>query len=183
VKILAFTLQVLEYCIINLDFYTMLFSFLITAFTTFLHPLHVSVTEIKFDAKDKELEVTTRIFLDDLEEAIRQERKQSTLDITQPGAGLTTDQLLNQYLSNRLQIKVDGKNVKIIFLGYEIEGDAIIVYAYAPGVKKMKEIEVTHTTITEVYEDQSNLVHVTREDKTKSLRLMRSQPTDKLQFD
>lgn len=161
----------------------MLFSFLIAGFSAFLHPLHVSVTEIKFDAKDKELEIITRIFLDDLEEAIRQERKQPTLDITQPGAGLSTDQLLVEYLTKRLEIKVDGKAVKITFLGHEIEGDAVIVYAYAPGVKKIKAIEVTHTTITELYEDQSNLVHVTREGKTRSMRLMRSLPTDKLQFD
>lgn len=161
----------------------MLFSFLIAGFSAFLHPLHVSVTEIKFDAKDKELEITTRIFLDDLEEAIRQERKQPTLDITQPGSGLSTDQLLVEYLTKKLALKVDGKEVKITFLGHEIEGDAVIVYAYAPGVKKIKGIEVTHTTITELYEDQSNLVHVTKEGKTKSMRLMRSLPTDNLQFD
>lgn len=161
----------------------MLFSFLIAGFSAFLHPLHVSVTEIKFDVKDKELEIITRIFLDDLEEAIRLERKQPTLDITQPGSGINTDQLLVEYLSKKLAIKVDGKIVKITFLGHEIEGDAVIVYAYAPGVKKIKGIEVTHTSITELYEDQSNLVHVTREDKTKSMRLMRSLPTDKLQFD
>jgi hypothetical protein len=161
----------------------MLFSFLIAGFSAFLHPLHVSVTEIKFDAKDKELEIIARIFLDDLEEAIRLERKQPTLDLTQPGPGLSTDQLLVEYLSKKLAIKVDGKVLKINFLGHEIEGDAVIVYAYAPGVKKIKVIEVTHTTITELYEDQSNLVHITREGKTKSMRLMRSLPTDKLQFD
>lgn len=161
----------------------MLLSFLITTFSAFLHPLHVSVTEIKIDAKDKELEIITRIFLDDLEAAIRLERKQPNLDITQPGAGLSTDQLLNEYLIKKLGIKVDGKASKISFLGHEIEGDAVIVYAYVPGIKKIKEIEVTNTTVTELYEDQSNLVHVTREDKTKSMRLMRNQPTDKLQFD
>lgn len=161
----------------------MLFSFLIAGFSAFFHPLHVSVTEIKFDAKDKELEIITRIFLDDLEEAIRQERKQPTLDIIQPGKDVSTDQLLVEYLTKRLEIKVDGKAVKITFLGHEIEGDAIIVYAYAPGVKKIKTIEVTHTTITELYEDQSNLVHVTKDGKTKSMRTMRSLPTDKLQFE
>ncbi len=161
----------------------MVISFLVVFFSGFLHPLHVSVTEIKFDARDKELEITSRIFLDDLEEAIRLERKQSTLDITNPGAGLTTDQLVNTYLSTRMQIKVDGKSLRITFLGHEIEGDAIVIYAYAPGVKKMKTIEVTNTTITELHEDQSNLVHITREGSTKSLRLMRNSPSDKLLFE
>ena len=150
---------------------------------TALHPLHVSVTEIKFDPKDKELEITVRIFLDDLEEAIRQDRKLPSLDITNPGTGLTTDQLVSTYLSTRLTTKVDNTTAAIKYLGHEIDGDAIVVYAYAPGVKKLKSIEVYHSTITEVYEDQSNLVHITLGEKTRSLRLMRDTTSGSIVFE
>ena len=161
----------------------MIFSFFLSLIMTALHPLHVSVTEIKFDPKDKELEITVRIFLDDLEEAIRQDRKLATLDITNPGTGLTTDQLVSTYLSTRLTTKVDKKPAAIKYLGHEIDGDAIVVYAYAPGVKKLKSIEVYHSTITEVYEDQSNLVHITLGEKTRSLRLMRDTTSGSIVFE
>lgn len=161
----------------------MMLTVFLSLILTALHPLHVSVTEIKFDAKDKELEITVRIFLDDLEEAIRQERKQASLDITNPGTGLTVDLLVSNYLTTRLTAKVDNKVVVIKYLGHEIEGDAIVVYAYAPNVKKLKTIDVHHTTITEVYEDQSNLVHITVGDKTRSLRLMRDTPDGKIVFE
>lgn len=161
----------------------MMLTVFLSLILTALHPLHVSVTEIKFDAKDKELEITVRIFLDDLEEAIRQERKQASLDITNPGTGLTVDLLVSNYLTTRLTAKVDNKVVVIKYLGHEIEGDAIVVYAYAPNVKKLKTIDVHHTTITEVYEDQSNLVHITVGDKTRSLRLMRDTPDGKIAFE
>ena len=161
----------------------MIFSFFLSLIMTALHPLHVSVTEIKFDPKDKELEITVRIFLDDLEEAIRQDRKLPSLDITNPGTGLTTDQLVSTYLSTRLTTKVDNKTAVIKYLGHEIDGDAIVVYAYAPGVKKLKSIEVYHSTITEVYEDQSNLVHITLGEKTRSLRLMRDTTSGSIVFE
>jgi hypothetical protein len=161
----------------------MIFTFFLSLIMTALHPLHVSVTEIKFDPKDKELEITIRIFLDDLEEAIRQERKLPTLDITNPGAGQTTDQLVSTYLSTRLTTKVDNKAVGIKYLGHEIDGDAIVVYAYSPGVKKIRSIGVYHSTITEVYEDQSNLVHITLGEKTRSLRLMRDTPSGNIVFE
>lgn len=161
----------------------MILSAFLSLILTVLHPLHVSVTEIKFDPKDKELEITARIFLDDLEEAIRQERKQASLDITNPGGGLTIDQLVGTYLATRLSVKVDGKAFPIKYLGHEIEGDAIVVYAYAPGVKKLKTIEVHHSSITEVYEDQSNLVHVLVGEKTRSLRLMRDSTDGKIVFE
>lgn len=161
----------------------MIFSFFLSLIMTALHPLHVSVTEIKFDPKDRELEITVRIFLDDLEEAIRQDRKLPSLDITNPGTGLTTDQLVSTYLSTRLTTKVDNKTAAIKYLGHEIDGDAIVVYAYAPGVKKLKSIEVYHSTITEVYEDQSNLVHITLGEKTRSLRLMRDTTSGSIVFE
>ncbi len=148
-----------------------------------LHPLHISVTEIKFDAKDKELEISSRIFIDDLEECIQKELKKSSLDILNPGKETTTDLLVSNYLRSKLVIKADGKEVTIKYLGNEIEGDAIILYYYAPNIKKLREIEVFNSTITEVYDDQSNLVHVTVADKTRSLRLMRGNLTDKLVFE
>jgi hypothetical protein len=148
----------------------------------FLHPLHVSVTEIKFDTKDRELEIVSRIFIDELEEAVRKELNKPSLDLLNPGTETTIDQLVSQYLSGRLKISIDGRPVKIKYLGHEVEDDAMIVYAYAPGVKKLSSIEVFHSTITELYDDQSNLVHVTVGDKTRSMRLMRDALTGKITF-
>jgi hypothetical protein len=157
----------------------MIFSLILSCL---LHPLHVSVTEITFDPKDKELEITSRIFIDELEEAIQEELKRPSLDIFNPGKDVTTDQLVSNYLASRLLLKADGKEMKVKYLGHEVEGDALIAYAYAPGVKKLKAIEVTNSTITELYDDQSNLVHVTVGTKTKSLRLMRNEVMGKLTF-
>lgn len=152
-------------------------------FITILHPLHISVTEIKLDAKDKELEISSRIFIDDLEECIQKELKKRSLDILNPGKEITTDKLVSNYLTSKFTVKVDGKLVQLNYLGHEIEDDAMIVYWYAPNVKKLREIEVFNSTITEVYDDQSNLVHVTVGEKTRSLRLMRGTTSNKLIFE
>lgn len=151
-------------------------------FLTFaLHPLHVSVTEVKFDEKDKELEITSRLFLDDLESAIREQLKQPTLDILQPTTG-TAEEVIGNYLLQNLQIKVDGKLTKLKYLGHEVDGDAVIAYLYAPGIKKMNSITVMHSSITELFDDQSNLVHVTKNNTTRSLRLHRQSLTESLTF-
>jgi hypothetical protein len=150
---------------------------------TILHPLHISVTEIKFDVKDKELEISSRIFIDDLEECIQKELKKPSLDILNPGKETTTDQLVSNYLASKFTIKVDGKVLKMKYLGNEIEGDAMIIYWYAPNIKKLREIEVFNSAITEVYDDQSNLVHITVGEKTRSLRLMRGSLSNKLVFE
>jgi hypothetical protein len=147
-----------------------------------LHPLHVSVTEIEYDSKDRQLEIMTRIFIDDLELSIRNKRNQADLDILNPGRDLTTNQLVKEYLGEHFKISLDGKLQKTVYLGYELEGQAMICYIEVTHVKKWKQIEIMNSVIMETYDDQSNLVHVTFQDTVKSLRLVKNNPAGKLTF-
>jgi hypothetical protein len=148
-----------------------------------LHPMHVSVTEIKFDEKDKELEVVSRIFIDDFEKTLQNKLRQPELDILQPKNGQTTDQMAEKYLIEHIRIALDNKAQKVDYLGHEREGEAFIFYFVVSKVKKWKTIQISNDVIMETHDDQSNLVHVTVQDNVKSLRLTREKSTDKLTFD
>lgn len=147
-----------------------------------VHPLHVSVTEIEFDEKDKALEIIMRIFIDDLEEAIRIHQQDKTLNILEPRQK-TSDQLVNEYLAKHFRIFLDGKQQKTIYLGHELEGDAIICYIEVANVRKWKVIEIINDIIFEVYDDQSNIINVTVRDDVKSLRLTTHSSSGKIAFD
>ena len=149
----------------------------------FLHPVHVSVTEVNYNEKDKALQITSRIFVDDLELAIREKRKEPDLDILEPGAGLKTDQLVGPYLSEHFKVKIDGKPVKFNFLASEKEDYALVCYIEIPGIKKMKTFEITDDVIMEIHDDQSNLVHITYKSPVKSVRLTRDKPFEVFTFD
>lgn len=146
------------------------------------HPMHVSVTEVQYNEKNKSLEIISRIFIDDLELAIRSERRDDALDLMSPGAGMTIDQLVSEYLRNHLAIRIDGKLAKINYIAHEIDDVAIVCYLEIESIRKMKVIEVTNSVIQETHADQSNLVHVTYKGPVKSLRLMRERPTASLEI-
>jgi hypothetical protein len=150
---------------------------------SYLHPVHMSVTEINYSEKDKALQITSRIFIDDLELSIRREIKDEDLDLLNPGKGKTTDQLVSAYLAKHLKVKVDGKPVVQKYLGSEVEDVAIICYIEIPSIKKLKTIETLNDVIQETHADQSNLVHVTYKEKLKSLRLTIEKPSDILTFE
>jgi hypothetical protein len=151
--------------------------------TFFLHPMHVSVTEIQLDEKDKELEIMMRVFIDDLELTLRNKLNQPEMDILELKNGMTVDQLAGDYLKDHFKVSLDNKPQKTAYLGHEREGEAFIFYVQVSNVKKFKTIQIFNDIITELHEDQSNLVHVTVKDKVRSLRLTRDTPTDKLTFD
>lgn len=144
--------------------------------------MHVTVTEINYSDKDKALQLTTRIFIDDLESAIRAIKKEEEMDLLEPGKGRTTDQLVKEYLNTHLKIKVDGKLWPLSYLGSEKEDLALVCYIELANVKKMKTLEVTNNVLLDLYDDQSNLVHVTYKAPVKSARLVHDKPTEVFKF-
>lgn len=160
------------------------FAFMLSILSLFVgsHPLHVSVTEIEMDTKDKRLEIMMRVFIDDFETSIRQKSNQPELEIL-PLSKDEKDKIISSYLTEHFQIWLDSKIQKTNYLGHEIESEAFIFYIEVSNVKKWKSIQVKNDIIIHVYSDQSNLVHVTAQETVKSLRLTKDNPADKLTFD
>jgi hypothetical protein len=148
-----------------------------------IHPIHISVTEVTYSEKDKALQITSRLFIDDLELSIRAHRKEAELDILEPKNGLTTQQLVINYLTEHIKIKLDGKWCKLMFLAVEREDISLIAYIEIEGIKKIKTLEVFNDAIMATHEDQSNLVHVTFKSPVKSARLTSSSPSEKFVFE
>lgn len=147
------------------------------AVLSLLHPVHISVTEVEYSAKDKTLQFTSRIFIDDLELSIRNARRSPELDLLKPGGGLTTDQLVSEYLQRHISLRLDGKPVALKYLGHEIEDLAIICYIESAPFRKATTVEVTNNVIQETHSDQSNIVHVTYNGPVQSARLTQDEPS------
>ena len=148
----------------------------------FLHPIHISVSEINYSEKDKALQITSRIFIDDLELSIRAQRNEPELDLIEPKNGLTTEKMVMDYVLKHFTVKLDGKPQKMNFLGMEREDPALICYIEIENVKKIKTIEVYNDIIMETHDDQSSIVHVTYKGPVKSMRLTKSNPTGSFTF-
>jgi len=91
-----------------------LYAFLVAAplhFAAWLHPMHVSVTEIEMDEKEKRLEIMMRVFVDDLEltermpEAIHLDPRHRSRRVAAPGAGARAALLRPGTPINRLRLR------------------------------------------------------------------------------
>jgi hypothetical protein len=151
-------------------------------FYNVLHPLHLSVTEIEHDANKKALEMTMRIFLDDLEASIRNDLQKPDLDITAPGPEHTTNDLLEDYLRKHFKINAGGKELTYEYLGHEVELPVIYLYVQSSNVKKVNDITIYNDIIMDTYDDQANLVHVKVHGKVKSLKLSVNKKRGSLSF-
>lgn len=122
-----------------------------------------------------------RIFADDLETALRQFIQQPDLDIlAMPQSGL--NDVMKKYLAQKFTLSLDHKRQEWNLLGHEKDGEAFVFYIEVSPVRKWKQISVRNNVLTEIYDDQNNLVHVTVGEKVKSLRLNQDKPVDEIVF-
>ncbi|MEM9894815.1 MAG: DUF6702 family protein [Bacteroidota bacterium] len=137
-----------------------------------LHPFHVSVADIKYKEEQDAIQISMRIFIDDLELAIQTFKENAQISITDKGSWKNTDEFIGEYLLEHLDIyDYREKEFQLQYLGAEIEEDVVWAYLEIEKVKKLRKITITNTVLLETYSDQENLVHFRAFEKVKSARL------------
>ncbi len=134
------------------------------------HEFHVAITEIVYNPATKALEITTKIFSDDIERSIKA-LGGGELRLGDGAEAGNADRLLQDYLQNRLSIEVDGRPARFTWVGKEVELDAVWCYVEITGVERFSTLVVTNRILTELFEDQANVVHVQAYGENKSLFL------------
>jgi hypothetical protein len=137
---------------------------------TFLHPFYVSVTDISHNQKTKSLEISSKIFFDDLESDIEKENN-LRIDILKPQNKELINDLIAKYLKKHIQIKVNGKITSLKYLGYEIQEEAIWCYLEANNINKVNLIEVDNNVLYNLHKEQINMLNVIINGKRQSIKL------------
>lgn len=127
---------------------------------SFMHPYFVSTTEINFNSTGKTVEITCRMFTDNIEDAIEKKYKKE-IDILHPKDKKEVEKLLHEYINEHLKIKINGQIYSAEMIGYEKEEDAIWTYLEIKKDIIPKTIVVENTLLYEHLPKQVNMVHVT----------------------
>ena len=135
------------------------------------HPFYVSVTEINHNASEKTLEVSCKIFADDLEQVL-EKNFQTSLDIVSGKDETSFNRLIPQYISKHLAIRVDGKPVALSYIGYEAEKESAWCYFQVDKIPSVKNLEVDNSILYDFVDSEINIMHVTVGGKRKSVRVV-----------
>ena len=144
---------------------------LFIALTSFaIHKFYIAIYQINFVPEKKRIEITSRIFVDDLNTALEQRFKVKTHigDATE-----TTDDVtkMNQYLLEQFKIKVNGIPKNIIFMSKEMESNVVVGYYKIVEVSNINSIYIENKSLMEVFSEQQNIIQTNVNGKKKSLLL------------
>lgn len=149
---------------------TIFAQWLISASLAILHPFFVSVIEIEHNPKDATAEISVRIFTDDLEKTL-QKQSTGTIDIIKPTNKALIDQKISQYISKTLLLKINGKAVKLNYIGYEIIKESTWSYFEVTDIKDMNTVDINCAILHDFESSQINLFHVKSKGNQKSYKL------------
>lgn len=137
------------------------------------HRFYVAIYQIDFVPQKKRVEITTRIFMDDLNEAVTKAYKKNT----NIGTEKETPEdiaLLKKYLNENFKLTINGKPKAYNYISSEVESNVVICYLSIKEITKISSIQVENSILTEVYAEQQNIVQFNNNGKKKNLLLSSS---------
>jgi hypothetical protein len=137
------------------------------------HDFHVSRMVMDYKAEEEHMEVSLHVFTDDLEYAL-QNRGHDSLRLNTKREISTADSLIADYLMEVIQLNHEsGKSAMIRYLGKEASKDymATWIYFYIELPENKGEYNMKTSLLTEIYDDQQNIVNL-RGTKNPKLSLL-----------
>ncbi|HMQ08050.1 MAG TPA: hypothetical protein PKC30_12160 [Saprospiraceae bacterium] len=120
-----------------------------------VHDIHLSVCDFEYFPSSRKVELTIKIFYDDLLEAVGLRMGEEL-----PEDYKSADDLIEKFINKHFAIHVNGKKKVLNYIDS---------YSYPPAVwstlefdqdEEIKEIKIFNTILLELFNDQKNLVNV-----------------------
>ena len=142
---------------------------MLTVLLSMQHKFYLSKTTIEYNPSSGMYEGTIKFFTDDLENALTNKTGKSTSFSKLNEVEI--DQLVGQYITERLEIQLDQVPLNWRVVGHELEND--ITYCYVEGYapQAFNQVSIRCDFMLELFPDQQNLIDFKAHGKTQSLVL------------
>jgi hypothetical protein len=147
-----------------------LFCLLFVLSAVSLHRFYVGMYQLKFVPEKKMLQITTRIFIDDINETLFKKHHQKT-NIGDKTETTQDFSLFQNYIAEKFKISINNQPKKYQFVSREIEGNVIVCYFKITEISKINSLQVENSILTELFDEQQNIIQFDNNGKKQSLLL------------
>ena len=132
-----------------------------------MHKFYMGIYQINYAPEKKMLQITTRIFVDDLDKALEKKHgKKFFLGTNKETA--ESSELLKKYLAESFSLKVNGQSKTMNFLSKEMDGDVLVCYLSIKDISKINTLDIYNSILIDCFAEQQNIVNVTAFNVKKS---------------
>ena len=154
---------------------------LLIDFGVFSHPFHATITSFDCKEDNKNIQVTIKIFTNDLEFALRQESKDDLIIDSENNLHII-DSLIFMYIKQNLVVNIDGNRKQFSWVGKEIENDITWCYLEIINVDDLSKVSIENKLFFASFDDQLNICHFYCSNKTETLMLHKETPYGEIMY-
>lgn len=147
----------------------------------YAHPFYVSIVNIVYSSSKKTIEISARIFYDDLEMALNHDGN-TNLNILKPQRKESIDSAIAAYSKKYLKVSANGTTQGLKYIGYEIEDEVAWCYFEIPQLQPLKKLEISNRMLYNNFKNQSHIFHVTVDGLRQSMKIDNPKSFVKMEF-
>ncbi|WP_396144203.1 DUF6702 family protein [Flavobacterium sp.] len=135
-----------------------------------IHKFYVSIYQVNYAPKKKMIQITSRLFIDDVNDALEKKFKKRTyfaLENETP----EDEVFLKKYFAEKFIIKVNGVSKTINYLSKDIDGNVVICYFSVKDLPKISSVAIENSALMELNEEQQNIIQANINGEKQSLLL------------
>lgn len=135
-----------------------------------MHKFYVSIYQVNYAPKKKMIQITSRLFIDDVNDALEKKFKKRTyfaLENETP----EDEVFLKKYFAEKFIIKVNGVSKTLNYLSKDIDGNVVICYFSVKDLPKITTVAIENSALMELNEEQQNIIQANINGEKQSLLL------------
>lgn len=139
--------------------------------SAWLHPVHVSVTNLDLDPVRGKVELSVKIFADDFQDLILHKYgvQLNIIEQEDPGDKIAA---VNEYMQEALQLVFNGnETADLQFVDAKLNEEAIWLFYRYEHHGKIRKVDIVNRIMLEKFNNQTNLMIVTFNEKQNGYRL------------
>lgn len=142
-----------------MKFFKIFFIVFILSLSSFLsvHKFYVSITQIEYVKEKESIQFITQIFIEDLEKLL-QNRHDKNIILNKLKTEKNIDLYIEDYISKKIQVKVNNKQVTFNFIGKEYKDDLVLCYLEITNISFIRDFEIKNTLFFEIFREQQNVI-------------------------
>lgn len=134
------------------------------------HRFYVAIYQINYVPQKKALQITARIFVDDLNEVLeKQYHKATALGSEKESAEDIA--LMKKYLNEKFKITVNGQVKPLQYHSHEMESNVLVCYLSIKDLAKVTKVAIENSILTELHSEQQNIIQYNNNGQKQNLLL------------
>ncbi len=145
------------------------------------HKYYISLTKIDYIEDKKEVQITMRFFIDDIENTL-QNRFNITLELATKQENKKANFYLEKYITQKFKVNINDEDKVYRYLGKEYDNDVVFFYLEIPDIENINKIVVQNSMLFEEFEEQENYVKLNINNTKKTFILIKANDKEMLKF-